>query len=118
MPVTAIFLILEFFKSAVLGPDHQPLQHLIGDGQHGFERSIALSDGDQGAAPGTGEIHFSGQHGLKAGGGRHDDDIEIDPFLLHITPLLGEWKDDELKRFGWQGDVDFIEGECRFAGKQ
>src|SRR4029434_8413618 len=110
--------ILEFFESAVLGPGHQPLQHLIVHGQDGFERSIALSDGDQGAAPGAGEIHFSSEHGLKAGGGCHDDDIEIDPFLLHITPILGERKDDELKRFGWQGDIDFIEAEYRFAGKQ
>src|SRR2546426_8233411 len=41
------------------------------------------------------------------------DDIEIDPFLPHITPLFGERKDDELKRLGRQGDVDFIEGQDR-----
>src|SRR5262249_40046801 len=81
-------------------------------------RCVALSDGDQGATPRTGEIHFSGHYGLKARGGCHNDDIEIDPFFLHVTPLLGERKDDELKRLCWQGKADFIEGECRFAGKQ
>jgi hypothetical protein len=64
------------------------LEHLVIDGQHGFERRAAFGYRNQGAAPRTGKLNVAGRERLQAGSVLHVNDLQVDTFLLHVAAIL------------------------------
>ena len=102
-------LTLQIFWAGDPGFAQEPLVDPVINGQGDLQRRAALGDSDQGAGAGGGKMDASGNQRLDAGGRFDKDDFEVDPFLAHVTLILGKGINNLLKALGRDCYVDRLQ---------